>query len=348
MNIRSFLSCCAEPRRTAPRCAALGRAAGMLVALIALSCLPLAALGQKPAAYPSKPVRIVVSFAAGGGLDMMARLVAKKLSEQMGQQFIVENRPGAGGTIGAAAAAAAPADGYTLLAGGNPEITVMPHLMEKLPYDPLRDLAPVVLATYVPSVLVVNPAVQSSTTVSQLVDAARKSAIPVATPGKGTPMHIALEILNAQAGTQFINTPYRGGGPAVQDVVAGQVGTAIVNLPPLKAHIASGRVRALAVMQAERSPQLPDVPTLKEASGIDNVSAPAWFAFMAPAAVPKDVLARLESEIRTALSDPGLTAQLATAGMDVAALPADRFDRLLRAESAANASAIKRFSISAE
>ncbi|MFO1198256.1 MAG: tripartite tricarboxylate transporter substrate binding protein [Burkholderiaceae bacterium] len=306
------------------------------------------ARAQSPSPFPSRPVRVVVSFAAGGGLDLMARLVARKLSEQTGQQFVVENRPGAGGSLGAAAVAAAPADGYTILAGGNPEITGMPHLVGKLPYDPLRDLAPLVLAAYVPAVLVVNPSAQPAAGVRELIEAARRQPVPVATPGKGTPMHIALEVLNAQAGTQFVNTPYKGGGPAAQDVAAGQVGAAIVNLPPLRPHLAGGRIRALAVMQAARSPLLPNVPTLKEASGIDNVSAPSWFAFLAPADVPRPVLARLESEIRAALADPAIAPQLAAAGMDVVGLPAESFDRVLRAESAANAAAIRRFQISSD
>lgn len=299
-------------------------------------------------AWPARPVRIVVPFAAGGGADLMARLVAKRLAERSGQAFVVENRPGAGGTIGAAAVAAAPADGYTVLAGGNPEVTVMPHLVDKLPYDPLRDLAPVVLAAYVPSVLVANPTAQPAANAAALIEAARAAPVPVGTPGKGTPMHIALEVLNAQANTRFVNTPYKGGGPAAQDVAGGQIGVAIVNLPPLRPHLASGRVRALAVMQAERSSQLPDVPTLREATGIDNVSAPAWFAFMTAAGVPAPIRAVLESELRAVLGEPALATQLAGAGMDVVALPSDRFERVLRAESAANAAAIKRFSITGD
>lgn len=319
------------------------------LAALALAAGPAASprlFAQEP--YPSRPVRIVIGFGPGSGTDILTRMLAEELRGELGQPFVVENRPGAGGTIGAAAVAAAPADGYTVLAGGNPEITVMPHLMDRLPYDPLRDLAPVVLAAYVPSVLVVNPAVQPAANLPALIEAARKASVPVATPGRGTPMHIALEMLNAQAGTRFVNTPYKGGGPAAQDVAAGQIGVAAVNLPPLRAHLASGRIRALAVMQSERSAQLPDVPTLKEASGIDQVSAPAWFAFMTAAAAPAAARASLEAEIRAVLAEPALASQLAGAGMDVVALPADRFDRVMRAESAANAAAIRRFSITGD
>ncbi len=341
--IESFAPDTAPP---IPRRAALHRLAGLGLGLSALATDRAAAQGAAP--FPNKPVRIVVSYAAGGGVDAMVRLVAKPLSERLGQSVLVENRPGAGGTIGAAAVAAAAPDGHTVLAGGNPELTMMPHLMGKLAYDPLRDLAPLVLAAYVPSVLVVNPTVEKATTVAEWLESARRQPMPVATPGKGTQMHVALEVLNAQAGTRFVNTPYKGGEPAAQDVVAGQIGAAIVNLPPLRAHIASGRLRALAVMQAERSAQLPAVPTFREASGIENVSAPAWFAFTAPAAAPRPILARLETELRAVLADAALGAQLMQAGMDAVALPAEAFQRVMRAESAANAAAIKRFGITGE
>lgn len=320
------------------------RLAALVVAL--LSLVPPAAQAQP--AFPAKPLRIVVSYAPGGGVDLMARIVAKRLTERLGQPVTVENRPGAGGTIGAAAVAASPADGYTILSGGNPEITVMPHLVAKLSYEPLRDLAPLVLAAYVPSVLVVNPAVLPAASVKELFEAARKGELPVATPGRGTNMHIAMEVLNAQAGTKFLNAPYKGGGPAAQDVAAGQIGAAIVNLPPLRAHIQSGKLRALAVMQEARSGQLPSVPTLKEATGIENAQAPAWFGFMAPAGIPRPVAARLEAEIRAALGDPAIAPQLAAAGMDVMAYPADRFEQVIRAESAANGAAIRRFNITAD
>ena len=350
MTARSVPTACgdADPAaRVCPRRAVLASGGAAALALALAGVVPSAARAQG-AAFPSKPVRIVVTFAPGGGLDVMARLVAKRLSERLGQQVVFENRPGAGGTIGAAAGAAAPPDGHTILASGNPEITGMPYLVDRLPYDPLRDLAPLVLVAYVPAVLVVHPGTLPVADVAALIERAKREPVPIGTPGKGSPMHIALEILNAQAGTKFVHTPYKGGGPAAQDVAAGQVGAAIVNLPPLRAHLAGGRIRALAVMQAERSPQLPDVPTLKEATGIDNVSAPSWFAFMAPAGVPAPIRAQLEGAIREALGDAALAAQLTAAGMDVVALPADRFDRVMRAESAANAQAIRRFAITGE
>lgn len=316
-----------------------------ILAMLATACAAVAADAQT---WPTRPLRLVVPYAAGSTADIVPRAVAEQLARELGEGVVVENRPGAGGTIGAAAGAAAPPDGHTILASGNPEITGMPYLVDRLPYDPLRDLAPLVLVAYVPAVLVVHPGTLPVADVAALIERAKREPVPIGTPGKGSPMHIALEILNAQAGTKFVHTPYKGGGPAAQDVAAGQVGAAIVNLPPLRAHLAGGRIRALAVMQAERSPQLPDVPTLKEATGIDNVSAPSWFAFMAPAGVPAPIRAQLEGAIREALGDAALAAQLTAAGMDVVALPADRFDRVMRAESAANAQAIRRFAITGE
>ena len=181
-----------------------------------------------------------------------------------------------------------------------------------------------------------------------LFDQAKKTAVPYGSPGRGTPMHIAMEIVNANSGTQFSHVPYKGGGPATQDVLGGQIGMAIINLPPLLAHLRAGKLRALAVMQDERSPQLPEVPTMREALGAGAVSAPSWFAFSAPAKIPRDVAMKLESEIRKTLGMESVRTTLAQAGMDVAALPAERFTAIMRAESAFNADAIKRFKLQAD
>lgn len=292
--------------------------------------------------FPSKPVRIVVSFAAGGGLDAMTRLVAQELQKQMGQPFVVENRPGASGTIGADAVAKSAPDGYTILANGNPELTFMPVVSEKLPYDAQRDLAPLALVANVPSVIVVNPG-SGIASVAQLLDRARAPAgLPYGTPGRGTPMHLAFELLNAESGTRFIHVPYKGGGPATADVVAGQISVAVINAPPLMPHIRAGKLRAIAILQDERSALLPEVPTLREATGIAVVQAPAWFAFSAPAKVPSEILSRLEREILRALAEPELRTKLVGAGIDVVALPAARMAQVIRAETAYNAATVKR------
>lgn len=310
-------------------------------ALLALAGLSVA--GRSAAqTYPAKPVRIVVSFAAGGGVDMMARVLAEQLGKQMGQTFVVENRPGASGTIGADAVAKSAPDGYTLLAGGNPELTFMQAVNDKLPYQPLRDLAPLMLVAHVPSVLVVNAA-SPIRTMAQFMERARDSqGLPYGTPGRGTPMHLAFELMNQLHGTRLIHVPYKGGGPATADVVGGQIEVAVINAPPLLPHIRAGKLRALAVLQNERSPQLPDVPTLKEATGITDVQAPAWFALSMPAGTPADIRARLEGELRKALELTEVKAVLARAGLDVVALPGARMGEVMAAEAAYNAAAVKR------
>ena len=305
--------------------------------------LALAAATQAHAqAYPTKPVRIIVSFAAGGGVDLMARVLAERLAKVFGQPFIVENRPGATGTIGADVVAKSAPDGYTLLAGGNPELTFAQAVNDKLPYDPLHDLAPLVLAANVPSVLVVNPA-SGITSVAQLLERARTPAgVAYGTPGRGTPMHLALELMNVEHGTHFIHVPYKGGGPATNDVLGGQIQVAVINAPPLLPHIRSGRLRALAVLQTERSALLPDVPTFAEASGIPGIQAPAWFGLSAPAKVPSEIRTRLEDEIRRVLLEPDVKAKLAAAGMDIVALPAARMAQIEAAEAAYNVTTVKR------
>jgi len=303
--------------------------------------------GSYAQSYPTKPVRIIVSYGAGGGVDLMARMVAAKLQERMGQPFVVENRAGASGTIGAAAVANAAPDGYTILAGGNPEMTVLPHMLNNLPYDPQRDLAPITLAANVPSVVVVHPSLQVKN-LRELLDLAHAKPVPFGTPGRGTPMHLAMEMINATEKTQFVHVPYKGGGPATNDVVGGQVGMAIINAPPLLPHIRAGRIKPLAIMQPERSPLLPEVPTFKEASGLDNVLATAWFAFFAPAKTPRDILQRLETEIRAVLEDPATKSRLVQGGMDVWALPSDRFAEQIRVESAYYEKAIRQLGVKPE
>ena len=310
-----------------------------LLAGLAACCCAAAAVAQ---GYPSKPLRIIVSFAAGGGVDQMARLSALQLQKQLGQPVVVENRPGAGGSIGADAVAKSAPDGYTILAGGNPELTFAPVVNDKLPYQVERDLAPLVLAANVPSVIVAHPG-SGITSVAQMIERARSArGLPYGTPGRGTPMHLALELMNQQIGANFTHIPYKGGGPATADVLAGQIGIAIINAPPLLAHIRSGKLLALAVMQPERSALLPAVPTLQEASGIGGILAPAWFGFTAPAGVPVEIRGRLEQEILRALTEPDLRAKLTAAGMDLVALPAARMAEVMRAETAYNTVVIKR------
>ncbi|MBY4598137.1 tripartite tricarboxylate transporter substrate-binding protein [Ottowia caeni] len=309
----------------------IGAAAGL--------CLTGPVLAQP---YPSKPVRLIVSFAAGGGVDMMARVLADRLTRQMGQSFVVENRPGASGIIGADAVAKSPADGYTILVGGNPELTFVQAVNPKLPYNPLKDLAPLVLAARVPAVLVV-PASSSIRTAAEYFERSRSTrGIVYGTPGRGTPMHLAFDLMNYKHGTNLIHVPYKGGGPATADVVAGQIESAVINAPPVVPHIRSGKLRALVVLQNERSAQLPDVPTLKEATGVDDLEAPSWFSLALPSGVPANIHKRLETEVLKVLNDVEVKASLSKAGLDVVALNSAQMGKVMIDEAAYNAAAVKR------
>ncbi len=316
-----------------------------LLAAMAALCLSGTVSAQS---YPTKPIHIIVSFAAGGGVDLMARVLAEQLGKQMGQTFVVENKPGATGTIGAAFVAKSAPDGYTLLAGGNPELTFMPVINPKLTYDPKLDLAPLVLVANVPSVLVVNPS-SGIDTIEKFMERARsENGLPYGTPGRGTPMHLAFELMNKLHGTHLIHVPYKGGGPATSDVLGGQIQAAVINAPPLLPHIRSGKLRPLAVLQGERSALLPDVPTLKEATGIDDVQAPAWFALSMPAGVPVEIRNRLEREVHQALAEPEVKTRLTRAGLDVVGLPAARMAQIVAAELTYNADTVKRLAYKPE
>ena len=308
---------------------------------LALLGLGLAAAAQAQS-YPAKPIKIIASYAAGGGVDIMARLLAEQLGRQMGQSVVVENKPGAGGAIGADAVAKSAPDGHTLLAGGNPELTFLPTIQDKMPYDAGRDFTPLMLVAQVPAVLVV-PASSSIQNLAQFMERARSDkGLAYGTPGRGTPMHLAFELLNAQHGTRLTHVPYKGGGPATADVVAGQIEAAVINAPPVLPHIQSGKLRALAVLQGERSALLPQVPTLKEGTGIDGIQAPSWFALSSPALLAPELRRRLEDELRHAVSDVELKARLQKAGMDVLALPGARMGQIMASETVYNAAAVKR------
>jgi tripartite-type tricarboxylate transporter receptor subunit TctC len=311
-----------------------------LLGVVALA----AAFAANAQNWPARPVKMIVSFAPGGGADIIARTLAPLLSEALGQSFIVENRVGGGGVIGTEAVVRSPADGLTLLVSGKSEITLLPNLLASPAYDAERDLAPVMLVAAVPTVLAVHSSVPANN-LRELVSAARAAPVPFGTVGHGSLMHIAMEILNAKVQGQFVHVPYKGGAPAVVDLVGGQIGVAVVNTPPLMTHIKSKKVRPLAVFQDERSALLPDVPTVKEALGLDEVSAPAWFAIFAPAKTPVAVLSRLEAEVARALQNPEIRNRLEQAGFEVVGLRRAAFAELIHKESAYYRDAIKRFNI---
>jgi tripartite-type tricarboxylate transporter receptor subunit TctC len=252
--------------------------------------------------YPSKPIRLVVPFPPGGSTDIVARIVAQKLGTQLGQPLVIENRDGAGGTLGTAVAARAPADGYTLVVGTTSTHVVAPSVYQKLEYDPVKDFAPVSLMAVTPYLLVVNPSVPAKS-VKELVELMKSQPgkLNYASAGVGSTTHLAMEMLKGASNTTAVHVPYKGNGPAGTAVIGGQVEILFGSLPAVLPHAKAGKVRALAVGTTKRSPSLPDVPTVAE-SGYPGFDASLWLAIMAPAGTPAPVLERLNKEIVAAVS----------------------------------------------
>jgi len=253
--------------------------------------------------YPNKPIRLMVPFPPGGSTDIVARIVAQKLAAQLGQGVVIENRGGAGGTLGTAVVAKAPADGYMLVVGTTSTHVVAPSVFQKLEYDPVKDFAPISLMAVTPYLLVVNPNVKAKT-LKELVDLMKSQPgkMNYASAGVGSTTHLAMEMLKGASNTFALHIPYNGNGPAGTAVIAGQVEILFGSLPAVLPHAKSGRVRALAVGTPKRSPSLPDVPTVAE-QGYAGFDASLWLAIMAPAGTPQPVIDRLHKEVVAAVSD---------------------------------------------
>src|SRR6266850_393347 len=300
--------------------------AALALAILAAAGFP-QAFGQS---YPGRPVRIIVPNATGGLADICARLVAAKLSGAFGRQFLVDNRPGAGGTLGTAAAARAAPDGYTLLAVFDSHAT-NPYLFASLPYDTLADFAPVSLLARGPLVLVVGPKLGAST-VGELVRLAksRPGAVNFAAVGPGSPARLLMELLKLEAAIEVTMVPYKGAGLALGDLVGGQVDAMFATVTSVSSHMKAGRLRALAVTSARRSAVLPDVPAMSQTYP-DFVSE-AWVGLLAPANTPRDIVARLNAEVARVLGQPEMKRRFAELGLETApGSPAD-LDRWIRAE----------------
>jgi tripartite-type tricarboxylate transporter receptor subunit TctC len=262
----------------------------------------LIAAGAAAQQYPSKPIRLMVPFPPGGSTDIVARIVAQKLGTQLGQQLVIENRGGAGGTLGTAVVAKAPPDGYNLVVGTTSTHVVAPSVYQKLEYDPVKDFAPISLMAVTPYLLVVNPNVAAKS-VKELVELMKSQPgkLNYASAGVGSTTHLAMEMLKGVSQTYALHIPYNGNGPAGTAVIAGQVEILFGSLPAVLPHAKSGRVRALAVGTLKRSPSLPEVPTVAE-SGYPGFDASLWLAIMAPAGTPAPVIERLNKEIIAAVS----------------------------------------------
>lgn len=292
----------------------------MLSARIILSAVALAATFAFPAraqVYPAKPVRLIVPYPAGGGTDFFARAVGAQLSTQLGQPIVVENRPGAATMIGAEAVAKSAPDGYTLLLGDTATFAVNTSLYKKLPYDPDKDLALVTMTGRFALLLVVNPAKLAVGSVAELIEAAKKSPgkIDYASPGPGSPHHLAMEMFKQRTGTNFNHVAYKGAGPAIQDLLGGQVPLMFLDLAAGGPQIKSGKLKALAVASDKRIAALPALPTVAE-SGQPGFEAWAWQALAVPVATPKAIIAQLNAEYRKAIAVPELRQKLIDAGID--------------------------------
>jgi tripartite-type tricarboxylate transporter receptor subunit TctC len=264
--------------------------------------------------FPTRPVRIVVAFPPGGPTDFVGRLVADKMTASLGQRIYIENRAGAAGIVGADNVAKADPDGYSLFLTTSGAVTIAPHIMASVPYDPLRDFAPVALVTKVTEVLVVTPKMGIKS-VKELVALAKQKpgAIPFASTGIGSPPHLAQLLLDKSAGVQFLHVPYRGAAPALTDLLAGQVQVLAADLPVLIAQIQAGTLVPIGAAANKRDAVLPDVPTLAE-QGYPNTDASNWYALLAPAKTPVAVIAKLNKAVNDALNDPDVHDKLVKAG----------------------------------
>ncbi len=280
-------------------------------------CVPLIAAAQP---YPSKPVRLIVTYPPGGGADTIARLLSPKLGEALGQPVLVENRAGAGGTIGADLVAKSPPDGYTLMLDAA-NYAVNPSLYPKLPYDPAKAFAPVTLIALFPNMVVVNPAFPVSS-IRQLIEKikAEPGKIAFASSGNGSAQHLAAELFRQRAGLDMVHVPYKGGGPALIDVMAGQVPLYFGNMASALPHVKNGKLKALAVTGAKRSPAAPELPTVSEA-GMPGYQVYEWNAIFAPAGTPEAIVKRLHAEIAKALALPDLRERIGALGGEIVASP---------------------------
>jgi tripartite-type tricarboxylate transporter receptor subunit TctC len=298
--------------------------------------------------YPSKPIRIITPYNPGGTADIMARLVGQKLTEAWGQPVVVENRAGASGMIGADAVAKAAPDGYTLLAAYVTEIAIVPSLFPKATYDPVKDLAPVALTALTPMILVMTPSIQAQN-VKEFVALAKSKPklIAYASAGNGSPAHLAGELLQRAAGIELTHVPYKGGGQALTDTLAGHTALFFSSMPSAMPHIKAGRLRAIAVSSGKRSSAAPDVPTVAESGGFE-FDIGAWNGLFAPAGTPKELINKLNAEVTRGLTAPEMRERLSREGADTAAWSADQFRDFVHAEVTKFAKIIKEAGVKSE
>ena len=307
-------------------------------------CLPATLFAQ--AGWPAKPVRIVVPFAPGGTTDILARSLAPELGKALNQTFIIDNRPGAGGNLGADMIARSPPDGYHLLMGTVGTHAINAALYPKMTFDPVRDFAPIVLVAGVPNVLVMNPAKADACGIRNVADLIRDAKanpgkLNMASSGNGTSIHLSGELFKAMTGTFMLHFPYRGSGPALLDLVAGTMDLMFDNLPSALPQIKGGKLKALAVTSAQRSAALPELPTIAEAGPVKGFDASSWFGLFAPSGTPRDIVNRLQQETAKALQSPALKERLLSQGAIPGGQPPAEFVRFIAEETKKWAQVVK-------
>lgn len=310
-----------------------------VVSLLRVTCIAAGALSTVIAshaaeiAYPTKPVRLIVPYPPGGSTDPTARAYGTWLSERFGTTFVIDNRPGAGSTIGHALGAKAAPDGYTLLLGTSAGLVVQPALGTALTYDPQKDFTPIGLGVYVPFLLVVHPGVAAKTT-RELIDLAKAQPdkIKFGSPGTGTPNHLGMELMKAMTGAQFVHVPYKGGGPATVDLIAGRIQAIFGSIPQWQPHLPVGRVRAVGVGHPTRVKSMPEVPAIAETlPGFNNTS---WYGILGPAGVPGPIVKKLNAEMHAAVANPGFVKQIEGIGLEPASSTPQELGEMIRVELA--------------
>jgi tripartite-type tricarboxylate transporter receptor subunit TctC len=316
------------------------------VATLALASSCAGALAAESNAYPTKPIRMIVGFAPGGGTDTTARALTPKLSERLGQQVIVDNRPGAAGNIATDITTKAPADGYTILMGTIAALAINPTLYGNLPFDPQRDLAPVTRAVDSTNILVVHPSVAAKN-VKELIALAKTKTLNGGSSGIGGAGHLALELFNVMAGTKIVHVPYKGGGPAMTDLLGGQINLIFATAASAVPHVQSGKIRALAVPTSKRSRLVPDLPTVAEA-GLPGFEANNWYGIVVPAKTPRPIVDRLNKEFVAVLNTPDVKEILFKQGLDAAPSTPQEFGAYIKAETVKWAKVVKASGAKAE
>jgi tripartite-type tricarboxylate transporter receptor subunit TctC len=306
-----------------------------------LLCCAVAAFAASAQQYPTRPVRFVVPFAPGGSVDTLARTIGPRLSDTLGQQIVVDNRPGGNGDIGMLIVAKAPPDGYTILLGYIANLAIAPSLYPKMPYDPARDYAPVTQIATSPNVLTAHPSVQAKGLQELIALAkAKPGSVNFASTGVASVGHLTGELLNSLAGMKMTHVPYKGGGQAIIDLVGGHVQVMFSGFSAAMPHIKSGKARALAVTGARRSPALPDVATIAE-QGFPGVEATAWYGVLAPTGTPKPVVVRLHGELVKVLKLPDVVQRLDALGFEMVGSTPEQFRSYMRTETAKWAKVVK-------